>query len=120
MMRLFLYNYLENYFVVDCFEIVSTALSKLDADSLPDIIVNNFCEENANDVQSLRNNMLLRQTPLLMLTNDDKSNQRIEAFKMQAADCISKPFNPTELIFRINSLVDFKNSMATVMSSMAG
>lgn len=36
-----------------------------------------------------------------MLIDQDKSELRIQAFQWGPVDCISKPFNPTELKMRI-------------------
>jgi DNA-binding response OmpR family regulator len=52
-------------------------------------------------VRALRAAADSRRIPILMLTDQDKSEQRINAFQWGAKDCISKPFNPVELKMRV-------------------
>ena len=101
LMRIFLKNYLERTFSVLSYESADKALENLSKEQIPDLILKSFEIEKADDVTTLRNNMFLRNLPIIMLTKEDKSNQRVAAFKMHATDCLSKPFNPQELVERI-------------------
>lgn len=44
-----------------------------------------------------------KSIPVFMLTDQNKSEQRIRAFRWGVTDCLSKPFNPLELKIRIQS-----------------
>ena len=44
----------------------------------------------------------------MVLTDQDKSDQRIETLKLGAKDSVSKPFNPVELQLRIMSSMGLK------------
>ena len=105
LMRVFLKNYLERTFNVLSYESADKALENLSKEQIPDLILKSFDVEKANDVSTLRNNMFLRKLPIIMLTKEDKSDQRVAAFKMHATDCLSKPFNPQELVERIHRVV---------------
>lgn len=48
-----------------------------------------------------------KNTPWIVLTEQDKSDQRIKAFSWGAKDCVSKPFNPVELKLRIQSHLSY-------------
>lgn len=45
------------------------------------------------------------QTPVIMVTAKDAEQERIEGFSQGADDYVSKPFNPTELLLRIEALL---------------
>ncbi len=55
-----------------------------------------------------------RNIPLFMLTDQDKSSERIDAFSLGAKDTLSKPFNPKELVLRIDSILNISSSMAEI------
>ncbi len=68
-----------------------------------DLILSDF-PSNAQlnfQIKALRASIDSKSIPLIMLTDQDKSEQRIQAFQWGAVDCLSKPFNPMELKMRI-------------------
>lgn len=44
------------------------------------------------------------QVPVIMLTALDNENDRIRGFETGADDCLSKPYNPRELVARIKAI----------------
>ena len=54
---------------------------------------------------SLRAKGTARQTPILLLTARGESSDRIEGLEVGADDYMSKPFEPRELVLRINSIL---------------
>jgi DNA-binding response OmpR family regulator len=106
-MRLFLHNYLSREYNVQSFSSFEEAFENHEMHFFPEVIISNYCiEDEKNGLEILQNSLLLREKPLIMLTDEDKSAQRIEALKAGVSDCISKPFNPVELSVRINRLVE--------------
>jgi len=53
--------------------------------------------------QAIRKDQSTRHIPIVMLTALDASDQRIKAFDLGADDFIAKPYDPLELISRLNS-----------------
>ena len=45
-------------------------------------------------------------TPIILLTAKDQSNERVEGLEIGADDYLSKPFEPKELILRINNILN--------------
>ncbi|TFV95594.1 response regulator [Algoriphagus kandeliae] len=114
-MRLFLINFLsKNYevYAVDSPEAASTWL----AENTPDLILADF--SSSRKIQELGVHSSIRTTPMIVLTDQDKSQERIQALQSGAKDCISKPFNPIELQLRVQShLPQF--SFGSTLSSVA-
>jgi DNA-binding response OmpR family regulator len=53
----------------------------------------------------LKENALLQHIPVVMLSSEESSNERIALLEGGAADFILKPFNPKELKIRINNVI---------------
>lgn len=54
----------------------------------------------------LRNNQNTKKIPILMVSALDTNDDKVKALKSGMSDFISKPFNKTELIIRVNSLLN--------------
>ncbi len=86
----------------------------------PDIILLDLLMPRFNgldildQIGSIKNKQYL---PVIMITADDCMDNRVKALKMGANDYISKPFNPQELIARIENLIIMKNSMDQAMAT---
>ncbi len=102
MMRLFLSNYFGSEYSVEALSDSSLAgawLSKNNAD----LILADFPDDkNGSSIHRLSHIAAQRGIPLVILTDKDKSEQRIQAFQWGAKDSISKPFNPVELKWRVS------------------
>jgi two-component system phosphate regulon response regulator OmpR len=59
-------------------------------------------EDGLSLTKSLRENM---QTPILLLTAKGETGSRIEGLEAGADDYIAKPFEPKELLLRINAIL---------------
>ena len=68
---------------------------------LPDLIIVDW-EASMTDgthlIQYIRTTDRLQHIPILVLSAQFDSRTRIECLKMGADDCLSKPFNPLELL----------------------
>lgn len=111
MMRLFLINYLGQNFDVMAVESPTEALEYLQKRWKPDAVISNFyTPKNVERKGFLKliSELEGQNIPLVVLTDEDKSEQRIETLKFGAKDSISKPFNPVELQLRILSSMGLK------------
>lgn len=102
MMRMFLIHYLGKDHQVYAVKNPQEAVEWLRGTSV-DLIVSDYPANPVLGVQvrALRAAAESKRIPILMLTDQDKSEQRINAFQWGAKDCISKPFNPVELKMRV-------------------
>ena len=113
MMRLFLSNYFsKDYEVISAKSPVeaNVLLGKIDP---PALIIADYYSQNSKERQELeviRSKMLWQNVPMIILTDNDKSEQRIDALNMGVQDCVSKPFNPLELAVRVQNHVIAKES----------
>jgi len=103
MMRMFLIHYLGKEHQVYAVKTPQEATGWLQNDSV-DLIISDYPANSAStsQVKSLRLLSDKRRIPILMLTDQDKSEQRINAFQWGVKDCLSKPFNPVELKMRVH------------------
>jgi len=111
MMRLFLINYLDKNFDVIAVESPTEALDLLEKRVRPDAVISNFYGAKNLERKAfleLISDLEGKSIPLVVLTDQDKSDQRIETLKLGAKDSISKPFNPVELQLRILSAMGMK------------
>ncbi|MEC7755389.1 MULTISPECIES: response regulator [Roseivirga] len=111
MMRLFLINYLSKNFDVNAVETPTEALEYLEKNLRPAAILSNFHSNASREregFQQMIATLEQNNIPLIVLTDQDKSDQRIEALKLGAKDTMSKPFNPVEMQLRLMTAMGFK------------
>lgn len=56
-------------------------------------------------ISILRNNLLTKKTPILMISALDNKDDKVKVLESGSSDFISKPFDHRELITRVNSLL---------------
>lgn len=117
MMRMFLENYLGKSYEVIAVETPTRALALHNQSFKPHIILADYHDKSSPEFTAL--NILIEQAnwanlPLFILTDEDKSEQRIDAFNLGAKDTISKPFNPKELNMRMESVMANMPTMMTL------
>ena len=49
--------------------------------------------------------------PVIILSGNDESKDKIKCFEMGADDYVSKPFNPKEIIARVNRRLDARDKL---------
>ncbi|WP_109831449.1 response regulator [Reichenbachiella versicolor] len=98
MMRLFLFNYLSSTYEVEAFSSMEQLIEIEEEFDEPDLLLYTMTGESDDLIQS---HISLKNSALIVLTNEDKSEERIKALRMNAFDSVSKPFNPEELKVRI-------------------
>ena len=53
----------------------------------------------------IKQNELFKHIPVIMLSSEDSTSERIKLLEVGAADYIVKPFNPMELKIRIKKII---------------
>ncbi len=109
MMRMFLINYLGKSYDVTAVETPSESIALMVNGARFDLVVCDYYSENDaqyTDLQALHLHLNWESGSLFILTDKDKSEQRINALQNGAKDTLSKPFNPKELTVRISTLLN--------------
>lgn len=110
MMRLFLSNYFSKSFDVRAVDSPKEALAFLKENEQPKAVISDFQDTKSaerNSCEELIGNLNQKNIPAIILTDYDKSEQRIDALALGSNDVISKPFNPIELELRLKTAIGF-------------
>jgi two-component system chemotaxis response regulator CheY len=86
---------------------VPEAMNWLNDENVPDAIILDIEMPlfNGKDfLKIIREEMNLLHIPIIMLSGNEKTTERIECLNLGADDYLVKPFNPQELEVRINNL----------------
>lgn len=94
----------------DCiyFEDPIKAITWLQNGNIPDLILTDINMPNMSGVEFLdflKNNDLYKAVPVVILSSEDSSSQKIALLERGAEDYISKPFNPVELKVRLKKIL---------------
>ncbi|MFZ4581010.1 MAG: response regulator [Paludibacter sp.] len=84
------------------------ALSLLQSGNIPDLIVSDLMMPvlgGKDLVEQLKNSGAFKDIPIIILSSIDKSDEKIKLIKMGADDYLEKPYNPAELLARIEKLL---------------
>ncbi len=85
------------------------ALQWLYDGNMPDLIISDIrMPEMRGDefLLYLKHNELFKNIPVVMLSSEDSTTERIRLLESGAVDYIVKPFNPMELKIRIKRIID--------------
>ena len=98
------YLYQNNY-------LVTTSKSALDAEKKVkiikfDLIVLDIMMPGKSGLEFTKENKVVISTPIILLTAKGEASERIEGLGIGADDYLPKPFEPKELILRINNILD--------------
>lgn len=100
---IFLENYLSGKFEVTSFNNASDAIDHMAAGELPDLVLTDYymsSDKNGMDViKELKG--IKDQLPIVVLSGSCDIMLKIECIAQGADDFVEKPFNPKELIARI-------------------
>lgn len=103
-----LFAYLQGDYACYYMENPILALKWLYAGNMPDLIISDIrMPEMRGDefLHHLKSNELFRQIPVVMLSSEDSTSERIRLLEEGAEDYIVKPFNPQELKIRIKKIL---------------
>jgi DNA-binding response OmpR family regulator len=100
--------YLSKDFNFIYFETPIKAIAWLNEGNYPDLIITDLRmpEMNGSDfLKYLKNNELFHHIPVIILSSEDSSSERVRLLSSGADDYIVKPFNPLELKIRVNKIL---------------
>lgn len=100
----------------DSYEVVSLengreALEWMYSGNIPDLVVAdlNMPEIDGFEyIKRIRESGFFYDVPLIVLSGEESSAERIKCLKLGANDYLIKPFNPEELRLRIDNLIRLK------------
>jgi DNA-binding response OmpR family regulator len=103
---------LENFLGKD-FEVVTKndgleGIKYLEEGNLPDLIVADIQMPNMDGYEFLENakaSGFFNHIPIIMLSGNESSRERIKSLRLGADDYMVKPFNPEELYLRIRNIL---------------
>lgn len=84
------------------------ALARLQSGEIPDLIITDLQMPNMDGfelIARVKESGLFRDIPIIVLSSKDSSSDRIRCLKMGAEDYLVKPFNPEELLIRIERIL---------------
>ena len=77
--------------------------------NIPDMIISDIRmpEMRGDDfLEWIKGNELFKHIPVIMLSSEDSTSERIRLLEVGASDYIVKPFNPMELKIRVKKIID--------------
>ncbi|MEZ5070248.1 MAG: response regulator transcription factor [Bacteroidales bacterium] len=80
------------------------ALSLLQTGYLPDVIISDLLMpalDGVGFIKQVKSSGAFQKIPVIVLSSLDKSAERVKLFQLGANDFIIKPFNPEELLLRV-------------------
>jgi two-component system, chemotaxis family, chemotaxis protein CheY len=93
-------------------------LAWLSAGNFPDVIILDMQMPRLNGIgflRQLRSSGLFSQIPVLLVSGNNDAAENAEVFDLGIVDFIPKPFNPTVLSEKVNSIV--KNAQKTLQAA---
>jgi DNA-binding response OmpR family regulator len=112
LMRLFLVNFIGKHYQVYVVKTPEEAVEWLRFATV-DLILSDYPNSSQLIIQmrALRATADEKIIPIIILTDQDKSEERVQAFRWGAKDCLSKPFNPLELKIRIETNLHYNRNL---------
>jgi DNA-binding response OmpR family regulator len=103
-----LVQFLSTQYLVDTRADGLEALAWLQQGNFPDIIITDLQMPNMDGlelIKSLKESGYFKDIPIIVLSSKDSSADRVQCLKLGAEDYIVKPFNPEELLLRIEKIL---------------
>ncbi|MEG0795519.1 MAG: response regulator [Odoribacter sp.] len=101
--------YLSAEYEFEYFDNPIPCLEKLETGTLPDLIISDILMPHMRGdifLDKIKNSERLKNIPVIMLSSEDSSSERIRLLQNGAKDYIVKPFNPLELKIRIKKIFE--------------
>ena len=106
--RMLLENFLGKEFDVVSKKDGLEGIKYLEEGNLPDLIVADIQMPNMDGYEFMENakaSGFFNHIPIIMLSGNESSKERIKSLRLGADDYIVKPFNPEELYLRIRNIL---------------
>jgi DNA-binding response OmpR family regulator len=106
-MQQFLVNYLKNDFLVVACDNVEEAIGILESknNKIEAILTDINMTSGLDGYDLIRYAKNKTSLPIMVVSSNEQSSDRVHAFKLGADDYIIKPFNPEELQIRLHKLL---------------
>lgn len=103
-----LVQFLSSQYIVETKEDGLEALTWLQEGNIPDLILTDWQMPNMDGVElikRLKESGYFKDIPIVVLSSKDSSADRVQCLKLGAEDYVVKPFNPEELLIRIDKIL---------------
>lgn len=100
--------YLNNDYEITWHSDALKGIQWLQEGNMPDLIISDIkMPEMRGDefLYYVKHNQLFKHIPVIMLSSEDSTSERIRLLEEGAADYIVKPFNPLELKLRVQKII---------------
>ena len=94
----------ENYYLVTTANSAEDANEKINIIKF-DLIILDIMMPGKSGLEFIQENQTKLKTPVILLTAKGQANERIEGLEIGADDYLPKPFEPKELILRIQNII---------------
>lgn len=104
---------LQSKYEVESAENGIEALSILQNGYLADLIVSDLMMPvlgGKDFLEQIKSSGVFKNIPVIILSSIDKSDEKIKLIKLGAQDYLSKPYNPAELLARIENIFKSKEN----------
>ena len=95
----------ENNFLISTAENAEDAKKKIELIKF-DLIILDIMMPGKSGLEFIQENKKKLETPIILLTAKGEPSERIEGLEIGADDYLAKPFEPKELILRINNILN--------------
>ena len=113
-MRYMLESYLHEHFEVSEFNNGLAFFEWMEEKGAPDVIVTDIKMPEMDGfelINLLKKSKLYQNIPVIMLSGLSDSNARIKCLELGAEDYLTKPFNPAELLLKVQKIVKKNNTV---------
>ena len=100
----------ENKYIVNTAESAEEASKKIKIIKF-DLIILDIMMPGKNWLEFIQENKKKLDTPIILLTAKGQANERVEGLEIGADDYLAKPFEPKELVLRINNILEKTKSI---------
>ena len=103
-----LVQFLSSKYQIETKEDGLEALTWLQHGNMPDMIITDLQMPNMDGlelIKRLKESGYFKDIPIVVLSSKDSSADRVQCLKAGAEDYIVKPFNPEELLIRIEKIL---------------
>jgi DNA-binding response OmpR family regulator len=103
-----LVQFLNSKFSVETKEDGLEALTWLQQGNIPDLVITDLQMPNMDGIElikRMKESGYFKDIPIVVLSSRDSSADRVQCLKLGAEDYIVKPFNPEELLIRIERIL---------------
>ena len=104
----------ENGFIVSLAKDTAEAMEILSSNNF-DLLIVDVMMPNENGIDFTHRFKQSSNTPILILTARGESSDRIQGLEVGADDYLAKPFDPKELLLRINNILKHKSHVPSAI-----